>query len=65
MTTMDDLWTVERFCRWKYGLADGEKPTHSMFNSVERMCKNGILPAAKVGMCWRIDTTEILKEFKR
>lgn len=55
---MDDLWTVKRFCRWKY---ETEEPTKAQLNVVSRMCKDGTLPAVKVGKEWRIDTAEILR----
>ena len=61
---MDDLWTIRRFCRWKYGLAEGEEPKKSQVNTVSQMCRDGKLPAAKVCGEWRIDTTEIMKEVK-
>jgi len=59
---MDDLWDVKRFCRWKYGL-DGE-PSKSQKNTVSQMCRDGTLPAVKVGAKWRIDTSQILKEVR-
>ena len=55
---MDDLWTVKRFCRWKY---ETEEPTKAQVNVVARMCKDGTLPAVKVGREWRIDTAEIMR----
>ena len=55
---MDDLWSVIRFCKWKY---DTEEPTKAQRNSVMKMCRNGVLPAVKVGREWRIDTAEILR----
>lgn len=61
---MDHLWTVKRFCRWKYGLEVGQEPTLSQVHIVERMCKKKLLPATKVGKEWRIDTSEILKELE-
>ena len=55
---MEDLWTVKRFAKWKY---ETDEPTKSQINTVIRMCRDGVLPAAKVGKQWRIDTAEILK----
>ena len=61
MIGLDDLWTVRRFARWKYELGPDEEPSKPQMNSVERMCKEGTLPAVKVGREWRIDTAEILR----
>lgn len=58
---MDQLWTVERFCRWRYELPDGAEPTKSQIGTVEKMCRAGTLPAMKVGRQWRIDTRKILE----
>lgn len=55
---MDDLWSVKRFCRWCY---ECDEPTAGQVVSVQRMCRDGTLPAVKVGRAWRIDTTEIMK----
>jgi len=61
---MDDLWSVKRFCRWRYELADGVEPTKSQENIVTKMCRDGTLPAVKVGAQWRIDTSRILEDAK-
>lgn len=55
---MDDLWTVKRFACWKY---ETDEPTKAQENAVTSMCREGILPAAKVGREWRIDTAEIVR----
>ena len=55
---MDDLWTVRRFAKWKYGT---DEPTKAQENSIRHMCQDGTLPAAKVGREWRIDTMRILE----
>ena len=54
----DDLWTVRRFCKWKY---ETDFPTKAQINAVSRMCLDGTLPAMKVGREWRIDTAEIMR----
>ena len=59
---MDDLWTVKRFCRWRYELPESEEPTKAQVNTVSKMCRDGTLPAWKVYGQWRIDTSQILKE---
>ncbi len=61
---MDDLWSVERFCRWFYELPDDAKPSKSQANTVSQMCRDGVLPAVKVGIKWRIDTSQILEEVR-
>lgn len=61
---MDDLWTIKRFCRWKYDLPDGVEPSVSQTNSVARSCRLGDLPAFKLCGEWRIDTAQILKEVR-
>lgn len=62
MATIDDmmdcLWTVKRFAAWKYGT---DEPTKSNVNQVYRMCKEGNLPALKLGKQWRIDVRKILE----
>ena len=55
---MDSLWTVKRFARWKY---ECDEPTKGQLNSVERMCRNGTLPARKIGREWRVDVHAILE----
>lgn len=55
---MDDLWTVKRFAKWKY---ETDEPTKAQINTVIRMCRNGVIPAGKVGKEWRIDTAEIVR----
>ncbi|MBQ6491090.1 MAG: helix-turn-helix domain-containing protein [Atopobiaceae bacterium] len=32
-------------------------------NTVERMCRDGVLPAVRVGRQWRIDTRKIMEAF--
>ena len=59
---MDDLWTVRRFCRWKYNLPDGTEPKKSQVNTVSKLCRDGKLPAVKLCGEWRIDVSEIMKE---
>ena len=54
----DDLWTVRRFSKWKF---ETEEPTKAQINVVTRMCRNGTLPAMKIGKEWRIDTAEIMR----
>ncbi len=58
---MDDLWSVERFCRWKYGIPEGEPVTRGKRQFVARACKEGRLPAVRVLGEWRIDVGRILK----
>lgn len=58
---MDHLWSIRRFCRWRYDLADGEEPSKSQVNAVSQMCRNHTLPAVKVGGQWRIDTKAIME----
>ena len=55
---VDDLWTVKRFAKWKY---ETDEPTKAQINTVIRMCRNGVIPAGKVGKEWRIDTAEIMR----
>lgn len=55
---MDDLWTIKRFCRWKY---ETEEPTKAQLNSISAMCREGKLPAVKLLGEWRIDTSKILE----
>ena len=57
---MDSLWTVKRFARWKY---ETDEPTKAQINVVGRQCKDGTLPARKVGKQWRIDVAKILEVF--
>ena len=57
---MDSLWTVKRFAKWKY---ETDEPTKAQVNVVSRQCKNGILPARKVGNEWRIDVGKVLEVF--
>ena len=58
---MDYLWTIKRFCRWRYELPDGEEPTKGQINTVSKMCREGVLPAVRVGNQWRIDTKRIME----
>ena len=46
--------TVEEFCRLYYRdrLAECDKPTKSMRDSVSRMCRNGTVDSRKVGGKW-------------
>lgn len=60
-----DLWPIERYCRWFYELADGERPTKSQQVTVSRQCNNGTLPAVKVGGRWFIDMSAILSGIER
>lgn len=57
---MDCLWTVRRFAKWKY---ETYEPTKAQVNAVSRQCRDGVLPAAKVGREWRIDVARILEVF--
>ena len=61
---MDDLWTVRRYCVWKYNLPDGTEPKKSQVNTVSKLCRDGKLPAVKLCGEWRIDTSEILRGLK-
>lgn len=61
---MDDLWTIKRFCRWRYDLPDDAEPTKAQENTVSQMCRDGTLPAKKVFGQWRVDTSEILRRVK-
>lgn len=58
---MDALWTIKRFARWRYELPDGAEPTKDQINTVTKMCREGAVPAVKVGTQWRIDTRKILE----
>ena len=58
---MDNLWSVKRFCRWRYDLDEGATPTKGQVNTVEKMCRDGVLPAVQVGRQWRIDTRKIME----
>lgn len=58
---MDYLWTIKRFCRWRYELPDGAEPTKGQINTVSKMCREGVLPAVRVGNQWRIDTKRIME----
>lgn len=58
---MDALWTIRRFARWLYELPDGAEPTKGQLNTVTKMCREGLVPAVKVGRQWRIDTGKILE----
>lgn len=57
---MQSLWTVKKFACWKF---ETENPSTSQLTTVCRMCKNGTLPAAKIGKEWRIDVANIMEEF--
>lgn len=57
---MDCLWSVKRFARWLYELDDADEPSKSQINYIGHMCKDGKLPAVKVGKKWRIDVRRIL-----
>lgn len=61
---MENLWSIRRFCKWRYELPDGAEPTKGQLNSVTRMCREGTLPAVKVGKQWRIDTGKIIEGVK-
>ena len=61
---MDDLWTVRRYCIWKYNLPDGTEPKKSQVNTVSKLCRDGKLPAMKLCGEWRIDVSEIMKEVR-
>ena len=61
---MDALWTIKRFARWRYELPDGAESTKGQLNTVTKMCREGIVPAVKVGTQWRIDTRKILEGVK-
>lgn len=63
MTQMSDLWTVNDFARWKYGIPAGLDVPKAKRNAVSRMCLNGTLPAKKVGKEWRINTRRFLEVF--
>ena len=45
---------IDRYCRIRYGLKDGEKPTRSQRNTAAAMCRNGTLDAFKSGRVWLI-----------
>ena len=60
---MDHLWSIKRFCRWRYELADDAVPTRGQVNTVERMCRDGVLPAVRVGRQWRIATRTSMEAF--
>lgn len=59
---MASLWTVKRFCRWKY---DTDEPTKAQLNTVYKMCAEKKLPVLKYGREWRIDIDEFLKGLTR
>lgn len=61
---MEHLWSIRRFARWRYELPDFVEPTKSQMNAVTKMCRDGVLPALKVGRQWRIDTRKILEGVK-
>lgn len=50
---------MKRFCRWYYELEGGEEPTKSQVNAVSKMCRDGTLPAFKVGRKWFIDMEKL------
>lgn len=53
------LWSVNKFAKWKY---ETDEPTKANVNVVTRQCRDGVLPAVKVGGSWRIDVSQIVKE---
>ena len=55
---MASLWTVKRFCKWKY---DTDEPTKAQLNTVYKMCAKKKLPALKCGREWRIDIEKFLE----
>ena len=57
---MHDLWTVNEFAQWKHKT---RSPSKAQENAVRQMCRDGTLPAKKVGMAWRINTRKILEDF--
>ena len=57
---MGYLWTVRKFAAWKYGT---DEPTRANVKTVNDMCREGKLPARKVGKEWRINVRMILEEF--
>ena len=61
---MNDLWTVRRFAQWFFDLPDDVKPTKAQINSINARCREGKLPAVKIGGSWRVDTSEILRMVK-
>ena len=48
------IMNLDAYCRLRYGLADGEKPTKSQRNTVSAMCRDGVLDAFKSGRRWLI-----------
>ncbi len=52
---------VKRFCAIYYGLGDDDEPTKAQRNSVARMCRNGTIPALRIGKRWFVVMDEILK----
>lgn len=62
---VDNLWSIKRFARWRYELPDGAEPTKGQLNTVTKMCREGTVPAVKVGTQWRIDTRKILEGARR
>ena len=51
------VMTLDQYCRMRYGLSDGEKPTKSQRNTVAAMCREGSLmrQAFKSGRRWLIN----------
>lgn len=62
---MDELWTIRHFARWRYDLPESKEPTKGQLNTVTKMCRDGTVPAVKVGTQWRIDTRKILEGARR
>lgn len=54
---MDYLWDLDRFGLWYYG----REPTKSQRKELTRKCRDGVVPAVKVGTQWFVDTMEILE----
>ena len=50
------IMTIDQYCRVRYGLEKGEKPTKSQRNTVSCMCREGrVLGAFKSGRRWLIN----------
>ncbi len=52
------VMTVDDYCRARYSLPDGQKPTKAQRNSVTAMCQRGSIPAFKHGRRWFISWKE-------
>lgn len=56
---MQELMTVKKFCRTYYEIGDSEEPTKTQQNAVARMCRDGSIPAQKLGKKWFVKVGEL------